>query len=129
MFDDAQNGENNPWLFCKEKLIQELILICRKHVVEHRYHVCLWPLSTDVPGGPSRGQDVGQVHATCTGVVLILPPPEAKGLAQAARGLAGGGEPAVGPLGGGVGRDQGEQQEQQRGEHPDTVILLLRTST
>ena len=67
---------------------------------------------------------MGQVHATRPGAVLILPHAEAEGLAQAAGGLAGGGEPAVGPLGGGVERHQG----QQRGEHPDTVILLLRAN-
>ena len=70
---------------------------------------------------------MGQVDATRPGAVLILSHPEDEGLAQAARGLAGGDEPAVGPLGGGVVRDQG-QQEQQRGKHPDTVILLLRAN-
>ena len=99
------------------------------HTVKHRFYVCLWPPTADVPGGPSRGENVGQIEGCRSQAVLILPHPEAEGLAQAARGLAGGGEPAVGPLGGGVVRDQGQHQEQQRGEHPDTVILLLRTST
>ena len=98
------------------------------HTVKHRFYVCLWPPTADVPGGPSRGENVGQIEGCRSQAVLILPHPEAEGLAEAARGLAGAGEPAVGPLGGGVVRDQG-QQEQQRGEHPDTVILLLRTST